>query len=93
MVKIDAEGFDLKVLSGASALFGKVEVFLVEAVVCCVDYENTITEVIHRMASVGYRLIDITDLNRSPKYGVLWLCELAFLRKGSHLLDKVTSYE
>jgi hypothetical protein len=22
--------------------------------------------------------MDITDLNRSPKYGVLWFCELAF---------------
>ncbi len=34
MVKIDAEGFDLKVLAGASELFGKTEVFLVEAAVC-----------------------------------------------------------
>jgi hypothetical protein len=45
------------------------------------------------MAGVGYRLIDITSLERSPKHGVLWLCELAFLRKGSLLLDKVDSFE
>jgi hypothetical protein len=24
--------------------------------------------------------MDITDLNRSPKYGVLWLCELELVR-------------
>ena len=45
------------------------------------------------MAHAGYRILDITDLNRSPKYGVLWLCEVAFLRNGSHLLDGVNSYQ
>ena len=45
------------------------------------------------MAHAGYRIIDITELNRSPKYGVLWLCEVAFLRNASHLLDGVDSYE
>lgn len=92
MVKIDAEGFDLKVLAGASDLFGKTEIFLVEAVVYG-EHENKLLEVIHRMADRGYRLLDITDLNRSPKYGNLWVCELAFLRNGSSLLAQVTSYE
>jgi FkbM family methyltransferase len=92
MVKIDAEGFDLKVLAGATDLFGKTDVFLVEACVCS-PCENKLLEVVKRMADAGYRLIDITDLNRSPKHGVLWLCELAFLRNGSRLLDGVTSYE
>jgi FkbM family methyltransferase len=93
MVKIDAEGFDLKVLSGASDLFGKTDVFLLEAVVCCVDYQNTLLAVTQFMSEAGYRLIDITELNRSPKDNVLWLCELAFLRERSNLLDRVTSYE
>jgi FkbM family methyltransferase len=92
MVKIDAEGFDLKVLAGATELLGKTDVFLVEATVCS-SSENTAAKVIERMSAAGYRLLDITDLNRSPKYGVLWLCELAFLRNGSHLLDGVRSYE
>lgn len=92
MVKIDAEGFDLKVLAGASGLLGKTDIFLVEAVVCG-NYENSAAEVIKFMVNAGYQLIDITDLNRSPKHGVLWLCELAFLRKASPLLNAVTSYE
>jgi hypothetical protein len=92
MVKIDAEGLDLKVLDGASDLFGKTEIFLVEASVFS-GGENTLAEVIHRMSLAGYHVIDITDLNRSPKYGVVWLCELAFLRNGSTLLNDVTSYE
>jgi FkbM family methyltransferase len=93
MVKIDAEGFDLKVLTGASDLLGKTDVFFVEVAICCSEYENTIARVIHRMDEAGYKVIDITDINRSPKYGVLWLCELAFLRKESALLDPLTSYE
>jgi FkbM family methyltransferase len=92
MVKIDAEGFDLKVLAGASDLFGETDIFLVEVVVCG-NYENSIADVVRFMAKAGYNLMDITDLNRSPKHGVLWLCELAFLRDGSPLLDAATSYE
>lgn len=92
MVKIDAEGWDLKVLAGASDLLGKTEVFLVEAAICA-PLENSVAEVMRFMNNAGYQLIDITDLNRSPKYGVMWLCEMAFLRKNSTLLDAITSYE
>jgi|SRR5579859_2640055 len=92
MVKIDAEGFDLKVLAGASNLLGKTDIFLAEAMVCG-PYENSVLEVIAFMASAGYRLIDITDLERSPKHGVLWLCELAFLREQAHWLDRADSFE
>ena len=45
------------------------------------------------MELAGYHAVDITDINRSPKFGVLWLCELAFLRNGSPLFDSVSSYE
>jgi FkbM family methyltransferase len=93
MVKIDAEGFDLKVLAGASDLFGKTDFFLAEACICSHDGENTALAVINAMAQAGYRLIDITDLNRSPTHNVLWLAELAFLRNTSPLLTPVTSYE
>jgi len=91
LVKIDAEGLDLKVLSGASDLFGKTDIFLTEAAVCA-GIENTVGEVVKRMADVNYRLVDITDLNRNPKQGVLWLCELAFVRNGSSLFSGITSY-
>jgi FkbM family methyltransferase len=94
MVKIDAEGLDLKVLAGASDLLGRAEVFLVEAVLRGGGgYENSFPEVIAFMVNAGYRLVEITDLNRSPKHGVLWLCELAFLRNGSTLFDAASSYE
>ncbi|HVS53338.1 MAG TPA: FkbM family methyltransferase [Opitutaceae bacterium] len=93
MVKIDAEGFDLKVLDGAPSLIGRTDIFFLEAAVCATGIENTMAAVIARMTQLGYRMIDITDLNRSPKHGVLWLCELAFMRVGCPLLEKVSSYQ
>jgi FkbM family methyltransferase len=94
MVKIDAEGLDLKVLAGASDLLGRVDIFLVEAILRGGGgYENSFPEVVAFMVNAGYRLVEITDLNRSPKHGVLWLCELAFLRNGSTLFDAASSYE
>jgi len=56
-------------------------------------YENSVAKAITLMNDRGYRLIDITELNRSPKYGVLWLTELAFLRNASPLFASATSYE
>ena len=99
LVKIDAEGFDLRVLAGASELVGKTDIFLLEATVCAEatisqkSFESSLGNVIQAMAHAGYRIFDITELNRSPKYRVLSLCETAFLRKGSHLLEGVASYE
>lgn len=91
LVKIDAEGLDLKVLDGASELMGKTRVFLVEAAVCA-PLENSAMRVMERMTSAGYKLVDITDLNRS-KQGALWLCELAFVLVGSGVLEKAHTYE
>jgi FkbM family methyltransferase len=93
MVKIDAEGFDLKVLAGASDLLGRTDIFLVEAAVWEAGYPNSVAEVVGYMSKVGYNLMDITELNRSPKHGVLWLCEIAFLRVGSPLWVAAPSFE
>jgi FkbM family methyltransferase len=92
MVKIDAEGLDLKVLAGASELTGKTEIFLAEATMGERDFENSALALIKAMDHAGYRPIDITDMNRSPKHGILWLCEFVFLRKSSTLLDAADRY-
>jgi FkbM family methyltransferase len=90
LVKIDAEGYDLKVIEGAKSLLGKTDVFLVEAMICG-EYENTAHAVINRIAQAGYSIIDITDLNRSYKTGALYLVELASARNGSALLEQCRS--
>jgi hypothetical protein len=81
------------VLRGASELLGKTEVFLIECAVCCTAFENTLQAVCAFMHEHGYRVVDITDLNRSPKSGSLWLCEVAFLRATSPVLQGFISYE
>jgi len=88
LLKIDAEGFDLRVLQGASDFIGSTEIILAEAAVGQLDFENSARNLINSMDTYGYRLLEITDLHRSPNQGVLWLCELAFILKSSHLFAK-----
>lgn len=91
IVKIDAEGLDIEVLKGASDLFGKTEIFMVEAGVVIKEFENSFLKMITFMEERGYRLFEITDLNRPFQLKVLWLVELVFVKKGgiidSHTID------
>jgi FkbM family methyltransferase len=89
IVKIDAEGLDIDVLKGADSLFGKTEVFMVEAGVFNKVFDNSFLEMITFMDEKGYRLFEITDLNRPFQPQVLWLVELAFVKKGG-IIDSYT---
>lgn len=82
IIKIDAEGLDLDVLDGASSFFGKTEIFMIEASVVNKLYENDVLKVLNYMDSKGYRFFEITDLNRPFPKQVLWLVEMAFVKKG-----------
>lgn len=92
VVKIDAEGLDLKVLDGAPDTIANAQIVLIEATVACPDYPNTAAIIFQRMDELGFRLFDITDLNRSPQLGVLWLIEAAFVRKDTALAASATTY-
>lgn len=81
LVKIDAEGLDLKVLEGATDLFGKTEIFMIEASVLSRSFDNTVLAVISQMDTYGYKVCDITDLNRPYASKALWLVEIAFIKK------------
>ena len=83
IVKIDAEGLDLKVLDGAGETLRTAEIVLVEASVSNPDYPNSVLAVVQKMDQVGFRLFDLTDLNRTPNRKLLWLVEAVFVRKGS----------
>lgn len=88
LVKIDAEGLDVEVIKGASSILGKTEIILVETTVTCPTYKNTTTAMIKLMDEKGYQIYEITDLNRPfPKTPVLWLIEIAFVKKDSKLLN------
>ena len=92
LVKIDAEGFDIRVIEGAKSLHGKTEVFMVEVAVFDRKAENTLLNTISIMDRIGYAPLDITDMNRCAKSGVLWLIEVPFLRKDSALWARIPPY-
>ncbi|UOK43776.1 MULTISPECIES: FkbM family methyltransferase [Flavobacterium] len=92
LVKIDAEGLDIAVLEGASDLFGRTEVFMVEAAIFNKEFENSLLKMIDYMDKKGYNLFEITDLNRPFQPYVLWLVELAFVKKNGVLDTYKISY-
>ncbi len=85
IIKIDAEGLDIEVLKGAKDFFGKTEIFMVEAGIVNKYFENSFLKVINFMDENGYRLFDITDLNRPFSPNVLWLVELVFVLKNGKI--------
>ncbi len=89
LIKIDTEGLDLEVLEGASHFLGSTEIFMVEATVGNPYFANTLLKVVHYMDANGYRLFDVTDLNRPYQPRVLWLTELAFIKKGGWIDQRV----
>jgi FkbM family methyltransferase len=82
IVKIDAEGMDLDVLEGASELWNKTEMFLIEANINGEYKQNNILNILNFMDKAGYKMFDITDLNRPFGLRVLWLVELVFVKRG-----------
>lgn len=89
IIKIDAEGLDLRVLEGCGALVGKTDLFFIEASLLPDADENAFVRIVNVMRERGYCLFDVTDLNRSPNCGALCLMELAFVREGSWLRAQV----
>lgn len=89
IIKIDAEGLDIQVLNGASNYFGKTEIFMVEAAVVNKSFDNSFLKIINYMDDKGYRLFEITDLNRPYQPKVLWLVELVFVLKGGKIDSQI----
>lgn len=92
IIKIDAEGFDMKALASASAALGVTDVIFVECAVVDPEAENVPEKLLPFMWERGYRLFDVTELNISPKSGVLWLAEFVFVRKESKLWRCLPGY-
>ena len=95
ILKIDAEGLDLKVLRGATKTIDHCDLVLTEAAVMCKwhsKFENTVYELVRFMHDKGFTLFDITDLNRTISSRNLWLIELAFVKKDGKIDNSVISF-
>lgn len=85
LLKIDAEGFDIKVLMGVGKYLENTEVVLVEVGIMNKRIPNNAKDVLNYMDGQGFRLFEITDLNRPFKNNILWLCEFVFIKKNGKL--------
>ncbi len=92
VLKIDAEGWDLQVLDGATRTLLSCEVVLLEAAVMSKIFTNRIDVVIAAMKENGYVVFDITDLNRTSFQNALWLVEIAFVKQNGMLDSQVSRY-
>ena len=72
---------------------GITDVFFVECGIATRTFENTLKAVCTFMWERGYRVADFTGLNHSPKHGILWLSEVAFVKESSPMWANSDSYE
>lgn len=79
LVKLDVQGFELEVLKGGAALFGRTELFVVE-VSLYAFHEGTplVSDVVEFMAQRGYELYDVAAALRRPSDGALGQLDLVF---------------
>lgn len=80
IIKIDAEGLDLCVLKGGGKVINKADIVFIEAAVLNPDYENDLASVVAAMSAQGFSLLDVSDMNRTPRNDMLWLMELCFAK-------------
>lgn len=83
IVKIDAEGFEQRVLQGSQSLLGKTELVFLEAHMICDDDDPcSLIELTKVMSDFGYAPYDFTWFGKLPRYnGAIGLCEVAFAKK------------
>lgn len=92
LVKLDIQGFELEALSGAETLFGRTEIFILEASLFpFMPKQPIVRDVISFMAAREYELYDIPGRCRRPCDGALGQVDLAFAKvKGT--FRKVTDW-
>ena len=86
IVKVDAEGFDAKVVRGSTKLLGITELFFLEArLLEPGTHPCGLVELIAMMSEVGYVPFDFTWFGRLRNPNVIDLCEIAFVRRDGFL--------
>lgn len=87
LVKLDVQGFELEALKGAASLFGKTELFILEASLYKFLPDcPTFSSVVEFMSKRGYEVYDIPGFARRPYDGALGQIDLAFAQKDGFLM-------
>lgn len=81
IVKLDIQGFELQALLGATTLFGRTEVFILEVSLFeFMPHMPMLHDAIAFMSARGYVVYDIPGFLRRPRDGALAQVDLAFVK-------------
>lgn len=88
LVKLDIQGYELEALKGATSVFGKTEVFILE--VSMFKHHDApespeFHDVVDFMNSKGYVVYDFPGFLRRPYDGALGQCDICFVKKSGFL--------
>ena len=90
LIKIDVQGFEIKVLEGGLSCLGYSEIIILET--CIYDFlpnQPILSDVILFMKKHGYIVFDFTPLIRHKKTGALRYFDTVFIKSDSKIIEKV----
>jgi FkbM family methyltransferase len=86
LCKLDVQGFELEVLKGASSIFGKTEVFILEVgLFKFLPNQPVIEDVITFMKERGYVIYDFPGFSNRPLDGALGQIDICFAKEDGYL--------
>jgi uncharacterized protein (UPF0264 family) len=93
ILKIDAEGFDLEVLEGASKVIRKIHVLIVEAGITNRYFRNSLLEVLKKLDELGFDVIDVSTAVKNPTTSFDWNCDVTFVNRDIDELNSLFRWD
>jgi FkbM family methyltransferase len=93
LLKIDAEGFDLEVLEGASKVIRNIPVIIIEAGITNRFFRNSLLEVQKKLDELGFDLIDVSSAVKNPTTGFDWNCDATFVNRNFFGLNSLFRWD
>jgi FkbM family methyltransferase len=87
LVKIDVQGRELAVLTGAEKVLAHVEVIILEVSVLRIGDVPIFREVDRFLEKKGYRIYDLLPQYYRPRDGALWQIDAFYVREESQLIS------